>query len=219
MASMTRHLVRPDPGLALLFTPPFDRTPRDPGYIKGYPPGLRENGGQYSHAAMWAILAQTRLGDGDAAGALFALLNPINHALTPADAARYKVEPYVLAADVYSTPPHEGRGGWTWYTGSAAWMYRAGIEGLLGLTRDGPDLILDPCFPRAWPGVRLVVALTGGPLTITIRNPGGTGRVIVAACLDDVALRPQDGRLVLRPLPQSRELMVDLGGPAPRGPD
>ncbi|WP_223427175.1 GH36-type glycosyl hydrolase domain-containing protein [Tateyamaria pelophila] len=111
MASMTEHLVRPDLGLALLFTPPFDRAPVDPGYIKGYPPGLRENGGQYSHAAMWTILAQTRLGNGDAAGQLFAMLNPINHALTPDAADRYKVEPYVLAADVYSTAPHEGRGG------------------------------------------------------------------------------------------------------------
>ena len=139
MASMTEHLIRPDPGLALLFNPPFDHTPLDPGYIKGYPPGLRENGGQYSHAAMWAVLAQAKLGDGDAAHRLFALLNPINHALTAQDANRYKVEPYVVAADVYSTAPHAGRGGWTWYTGSAGWMYRAGIEGLLGLTpRRGP---------------------------------------------------------------------------------
>ncbi|HEX9859420.1 MAG TPA: glycosyl transferase, partial [Paracoccaceae bacterium] len=148
MASMANHLIRPDPGLALLFAPPFNATPQDPGYIKGYPPGLRENGGQYSHAAMWAVLAYARMGNGDAAGALFSMLNPINHALTPADADRYKVEPYVVAADVYSTARHIGRGGWTWYTGSAAWMYRAGIEGLLGLTRAGPDLILNPCFPK-----------------------------------------------------------------------
>ncbi len=143
MASMTEHLVRPDPGLALLFAPPFDRAPVDPGYIKGYPPGLRENGGQYSHAAMWAILAQTKLEKGDAAGQLFSMLNPINHALTPGAADRYKVEPYVIAADVYSTAPHEGRGGWTWYTGSAGWMYRAGVEGLLGLTRSGTNLVFE----------------------------------------------------------------------------
>ncbi len=133
MQSMTDRLIRPD--LALLFTPPFDHSMPDPGYIKGYPPGLRENGGQYSHAAMWAILAQAGLAMATRAGALFALLNPINHALTPAEAARYKVEPYVMAADVYSVAPHDGRGGWTWYTGSAAWMYRAGIEGLLGHQR------------------------------------------------------------------------------------
>jgi len=189
MASMTEHLVRPDPGLALLFSPPFDRTSLDPGYIKGYPPGLRENGGQYSHAAMWAILAHCRLGDGDAASALFALLNPINHALTQDAATRYKVEPYVLAADVYSVAPHEGRGGWTWYTGSAAWMYRAGIEGLLGLTREGPDLFLNPCFAKDWPQLRANVRLGSARLSITIHNPGQTGHGIQSATLNSV---PQD---------------------------
>ena len=188
MASMTEHLVRPDPGLALLFTPPFDRTPLDPGYIKGYPPGLRENGGQYSHAAMWAILAHTQLGDGDAAGRLFALLNPVNHALTPQAAERYKVEPYVIAADVYSTAPHEGRGGWTWYTGSAGWMYRAGIEGLLGLTRAGAVLRLNPCFPKLWPVLTAVVTLGPARFAITIVNTGGTGHGIAAADLDGTAL-------------------------------
>lgn len=188
MASMTEHLVRPDPGLALLFTPPFDRTPMDPGYIKGYPPGLRENGGQYSHAAMWAILAQAKLGDGDAAHRLFALLNPVNHALTPKDADRYKVEPYVVAADVYSTPPHAGRGGWTWYTGSAGWMYRAGIEGILGLTRAADTLRLDPCFPQAWPELVATVKLGGARYTITIRNPDRVGRGISSVDLDGTAL-------------------------------
>ncbi|MCB6179978.1 glycosyl transferase [Rhodobacter sp. Har01] len=184
MASMTEHLVRPDPGLALLFTPPFDETPLDPGYIKGYPPGLRENGGQYSHAAMWAVLAQARLGNGDAAGALFALLNPINHALTSRDAERYKVEPYVIAADVYSVAPHEGRGGWTWYTGSAGWMYRAGIEGLLGLTRAGTELKLNPCFPRAWPRLDATVTLGQSRLSISILNPNGSGQGIAAGHLN-----------------------------------
>src|SRR5690606_12264034 len=127
----------------LLFTPPFDKTPHNPGYIKGYPPGLRENGGQYSHAAMWAILAFAELGDGDRAASLFSLLNPINHARTAAAVERYKVEPYVVAADVYSVAPHTGRGGWTWYTGSAAWMYRAGIEGILGLRREGRALVIE----------------------------------------------------------------------------
>jgi len=210
MASMTEHLVRPDPGLALLFTPPFDTSPNDPGYIKGYPPGLRENGGQYSHAAMWAILAHAGLGDGDAAGALFAMLIPVNHALTPADAARYKVEPYVVAADVYSTAPHEGCGGWTWYTGSAAWMYRAGVEGLLGLTRAGPDIILNPCFPKDWPMVRVTVTIGEARLAITINNPGGTGHGVLSATLVGVALEPEDGRLRL-PLPAgAHELVVEL---------
>jgi cyclic beta-1,2-glucan synthetase len=188
MASMTEHLVRPDPGLALLFTPPFDRTPLDPGYIKGYPPGLRENGGQYSHAAMWAILAQAKLGDGDAAHDLFAMLNPINHALTPQDAARYKVEPYVVAADVYSTAPHAGRGGWTWYTGSAGWMYRAGVEGLLGLSRSGSILHINPCIPKAWPELTATITLGAARYTITICNPGGAGKGIRSAVLNGTPL-------------------------------
>lgn len=159
MASLDAHLVRRDEGLALLFTPPFDRTPLDPGYIKGYPPGLRENGGQYSHAAMWAVLAFAKLGDAEKAHALFALLNPINHALTQSDAERYKVEPYVVAADVYSVKPHSGRGGWTWYTGSAGWMYRAGMEGILGIRREGDMLIINPCLPPSWPGFDASIVL------------------------------------------------------------
>jgi cyclic beta-1,2-glucan synthetase len=176
MASVEAHLIRPDPGLALLFTPPFDRTPRDPGYIKGYPPGLRENGGQYSHAAMWAVMALARLGQGDRAAALFALLNPVNHARTPADAARYKAEPYVIAADVYSVAPHEGRAGWSWYTGTAGWMYRAGIEGIIGLTREGDTLVLDPRIPAVWPGFSVTIRHPQGVIGITVDNPQrGTG--------------------------------------------
>ena len=127
-------------------------TPQDPGYIKGYLPGVRENGGQYTHAAIWSVLAFAALGDGDKAGELFALLNPINHASTRAGVHRYKVEPYVVAADIYAEPPHVGRGGWTWYTGSAGWMYRAGIEWILGFRLRGTMLYLDPCIPRAWRG-------------------------------------------------------------------
>jgi cyclic beta-1,2-glucan synthetase len=217
MASTTEHLIRPDPGLALLFAPPFDATPLDPGYIKGYPPGLRENGGQYTHAAMWAILAHARMGDGDAAGRLFAMLNPINHALTPEDAARYKVEPYVVAADVYASAPHAGRGGWTWYTGSAAWMYRAGIEGLLGLTRAGGDLVLNPCFPKAWPRMSATVRIGGTRLAITIDNPGRTGHGIAAATLDDAPLDPVDGRLTFKLSGGSHRLAVALS-PSPSPP-
>ena len=215
MAAMAEHLIRPDPGLALLFTPPFDASSQDPGYIKGYPPGLRENGGQYSHAAMWAILAHAKGGDGDAAGSLFALLNPINHALTPQDADRYKVEPYVVAADVYSTAPHEGRGGWSWYTGSAAWMYRAGIEGLIGLTRAGDTLIVDPCFPKHWPQVKAQIKIGGARLSITIDNPNRSGRGIASVTLDGVAIPQEDG-IVCVPLAmqgggQSQALCVTLG--------
>ena len=211
MASMTEHLVRPDPGLALLFTPPFDRASVDPGYIKGYPPGLRENGGQYSHAAMWAILAQTRLGNGDAAGQLFAMLNPINHALTPGDADRYKVEPYVIAADVYSTAPHAGRGGWTWYTGSAGWMYRAGIEGLLGLNRAGATLVVNPCFPKAWPRLSATVSLGLSQIDITVLNSAGTGHGVVAAELDGTAIPVTISGVTLPLSDGQHELTVTLG--------
>lgn len=172
MASFARHLIRTDDGLALLFAPPFDKTPLDPGYIKGYPPGLRENGGQYSHAAMWAILAFAKLRAGENAHDLFALLNPINHARTPEEAERYKVEPYVVAADVYSVAPHTGRGGWTWYTGSAGWMHRAGVEGILGIRREGDVLLVDPCIPSAWPGFQATVRLGEAICRIELRALG-----------------------------------------------
>ncbi len=141
------QLVRPDAGLVLLFTPPFDHTPHDPGYIKGYPPGIRENGGQYTHAATWAVIAQAILGNGAQAAKLFSFLNPISHTSSRADVQRYKVEPYVVAADIYSVAPHVGRGGWTWYTGSASWMYRAGLEWILGFRVRAGKLLLTPSIP------------------------------------------------------------------------
>lgn len=211
MTSMVKHLVRADPGLALLFTPPFDRTPLDPGYIKGYPPGLRENGGQYSHAAMWAILALARLGDGDGAAGLFTLLNPVNHALTPEAADRYKVEPYVVAADVYSAEHLEGRGGWTWYTGSAAWMYRAGVEGLLGLTRRGQELRLAPCFPGAWPKVEATVTLGNARISIRILNPVGTGHGVVSAQMDGTDLAVTENGVALPLTDGDHTVTVVLG--------
>ena len=213
MASVDQHLIRTDPGLALLFTPPFDRTPRDPGYIKGYPPGLRENGGQYSHAAMWAILAHAKLGQGDKAAALFARLNPINHSRTPADALRYKAEPYVIAADVYSVPPHEGRAGWSWYTGSAGWMYRAGIEGILGLTREGDTLILDPALPPDWPTVALTIRHGHCKVRIEIVNPVGGGHGILLAEVNR-RLVPHSGGPFRLPLhPGAVHLRLTLGLP------
>ena len=123
----------------------------DPGYIKGYVPGVRENGGQYTHAVAWVILALARLGMGDEAMELFHMINPINHVRTPEDSERYRVEPYAIAADVYAHPMHVGRGGWTWYTGSAGWMYQAAIRGLLGVQRSGSTLRINPCIPAVWP--------------------------------------------------------------------
>ena len=150
MASVDEYLIRRGDGIVLLFTPPFDKGPLNPGYIKGYIPGVRENGGQYTHAAIWTIIAYAMLGDGDKVGELFALLNPINHAGTRAGLHKYKVEPYVAAGDVYSEPKHIGRGGWTWYTGSAGWMYRAALESMLGFHLKGETLTIAPCIPRSW---------------------------------------------------------------------
>ena len=150
MESVYEQLVRLEDELILLFTPPFQRTPRDPGYIKGYPPGIRENGGQYTHAALWAIWAFAQMGQGERAVNLFQLINPIYHTDTPEKAERYRVEPYVIAADVYSMAPYIGRGGWTWYTGSASWMYRLGTERILGLQRVADGLYIEPSIPDNW---------------------------------------------------------------------
>jgi cyclic beta-1,2-glucan synthetase len=155
MESVFTQLVRTEEDILLLFTPPFNRTPRDPGYIKGYPPGIRENGGQYTHAALWSIWAFAQLGQDDRATELFRLINPIYHADSLEDAERYKVEPYVIAADVYSVAPYQGRGGWTWYTGSASWMYRLGVEMLLGLQRTENSLKIEPHIPADWQGYQL----------------------------------------------------------------
>jgi cyclic beta-1,2-glucan synthetase len=198
MAAVEEQLIRRHDGLALLFTPPFDHTPVDVGYIKSYPPGLRENGGQYTHAATWTVIAWALRGEGDRAGELFAMLNPIRHALTAADAYRYKVEPYVVAADVYSAPGHVGRGGWTWYTGSAGWLYRAGLEWILGLRRHADELLLDPCIPRVWPGFELAVQHGSARYRIVVENPHHVARGIAAAEIDGAAIaeRPLRVRLV-----------------------
>ena len=171
MASLDQHLVRRDDRLILLLTPPFDHTTLEPGYIKGYVPGVRENGGEYTHAAAWVVLAFAALGDGDKAGELFSMLNPITHAATPAAVRLYKVEPYVIAGDVYGAPPHVGRGGWTWYTGAAGWVYRAGLEGLLGFRVRGTQLMLDPCIPSPWPGFSITYRYRATHYEITIENP------------------------------------------------
>ena len=175
MAAVEEYLVRRGDGLVLLFTPPFDRSDVDPGYIKGYLPGIRENGGQYTHGAIWSVLAFAALGDGDKAGDLFSILNPINHASTRAGVHRYKVEPYVMAADVYTEHPHVGRGGWTWYTGSAGWMYQAGVESILGFRLRGTTLLIDPCIPRAWPGYQIDFRSHTARYEIVVENPQEVG--------------------------------------------
>ena len=216
MASVVRHLILEDEQLALLFTPPFDRTLRDPGYIKAYPPGVRENGGQYTHAAAWSVMAFAALGDGDAAERLLGLLNPVNHALTRQAAQRYRVEPYVAAADVYAAPGHIGRGGWTWYTGSAAWLHRAGLESLLGLRREGQDLIVDPCIPRRWPGFEATVRTGRSRYRIVVENPAGVCRGVVTATLDGVAVAGRPARIALRDDERDHTLTLRLGMDATR---
>jgi cyclic beta-1,2-glucan synthetase len=208
MTSLEKHLIRPDDGLALLFTPPFDKTSHDPGYIKGYPPGLRENGGQYSHAAMWAILAFTKMREGNKAAALFSLLNPVNHARTPTEIDRYKVEPYVVAADVYSVPPHAGRGGWTWYTGSAGWMYRAGVEGILGICREGGFLVIDPCIPDTWPGFEATVTMDSTRYEIHVEAADELD--VTRAVLDGASLECRDGRVRVPLDAGSHKLLISL---------
>jgi cyclic beta-1,2-glucan synthetase len=198
MAALDDQLVHRGDRLALLFAPPFDKTPLDPGYIKGYPPGIRENGGQYTHAAAWSIMGFAALGQGDKAAELFALVNPINHTATRSGVLRYKVEPYVVAADVYSMPPHVGRGGWTWYTGSAGWLYRAGIESILGLRVQGESLLIDPCIPREWPGFDMTLRYRGAVYEIEVRNPKSTSRGVVGADLDGVAQPLVEGKARVR---------------------
>jgi cyclic beta-1,2-glucan synthetase len=184
MESADTHLVRRDVRLVLLLTPPFDRMTPSPGYIQGYVPGVRENGGQYTHAALWTVLGFAGLGDGDRAHELFSMINPLAHTATAADTAKYRAEPYVVAADVYSQPPHVGRGGWTWYTGSASWMYRVGIEGILGITLRRNALHIDPCIPAAWPGFEVAYRKPRVDYRIVIKNPGHVCRGVVRVELD-----------------------------------
>ncbi len=211
MASLDEHLVRRGDGLVLLLTPPFDRTPKDPGYIKGYLPGVRENGGQYTHAAIWAVMAFAALGDGDKAGELFAMLNPIHHADTRAGLQRYKVEPYVVAADVYGAGAQVGRGGWTWYTGSAAWMYRAGLESILGVRVRGDRLHLSPCIPATWPGFEVTLKHRSARYTIVVTNPNGAQRGVSGLTLDGVALDPVAAVVPLVDDGETHRVQVTLG--------
>jgi cyclic beta-1,2-glucan synthetase len=198
MSAVNAQLVSRSDGLVQLFTPPFDHTAHDPGYIKAYPPGIRENGGQYTHAAMWSTLAFALLGDGDRAAELFSILNPINHASTRAGIHRYKVEPYVACADVYSSAQHVGRGGWTWYTGSAGWMYRTAVEGILGIHLRGRVLVIDPCIPRAWAGFEFTFKCGSSRYRVAVENPTGVSRGVISATLDgrDIPSKPCEITLI-----------------------
>ena len=154
-----------------MLTPPFTEGTHDPGYIAGYVPGVRENGAQYTHAALWAVLATALHGDGERAYELFQMINPLTHTQSDEAVSKYRVEPYVVAADVYSAPSLLGRGGWTWYTGSASWMYRVGLENILGFTKIGDTLRIEPCVPRDWREFSITYRFGGTIYEIEVRNP------------------------------------------------
>jgi cyclic beta-1,2-glucan synthetase len=196
MESVNNLLVKQTQQMILLFTPPFDKTLHDPGYIKGYLPGVRENGGQYTHAAIWTAWAFAKLGQGDRAVELFHMLNPVSHADTPEKVTRYKVEPYVIAADIYSVAPHVGRGGWTWYTGSSGWMYRLGMEAILGISRVGDSLIINPCIPHDWNGFKVDYRFGSSHYKISVENPNRVNRGIQQITVDGKILPGNSIQLV-----------------------
>lgn len=209
MQAVAEQLIRPEDRLLLLFTPPFNKTQRDPGYIKGYLPGIRENGGQYTHAALWTIWAFAALGEGDQAEELFRLINPIYRADSQTKADHYKVEPYVIAADVYGVAPHVGRGGWTWYTGSSGWMYRLGVEALLGLRRTADAFWLEPRIPKTWPGYSLTYQAGQTRYRLEVQQtpdlPAGEQVVTLngAPCADGKVAWQNDG--------QAHQVLIRLG--------
>lgn len=211
LASVEEHLLRRADSLVLLLTPPFDRTALDPGYIRGYLPGIRENGGQYTHAGAWVAMAFAALRDGNKAAEIFSMLNPIHRTSSRAGVHRYKAEPYVFAADVYGAPPHVGRAGWTWYTGSAAWMYRLGLESILGIKLRAGAIELAPCIPSAWPSYSVRVRWQGATYVITVTNPDGVQSGIVRLGMDGVELDPVAARVPLANDGQVHEIGVTLG--------
>ncbi len=196
MNAVGERLIRPEARLIQLFDPPFDHSSLNPGYIKGYIPGVRENGGQYTHAAIWTTMAFALMGENDRAWELFGMLNPIRHGDTPEQIATYKVEPYVVAADVYGVAPHTGRGGWTWYTGSAGWMYRLLIETLIGIKREGDRLYLTPRLPKAWDNIKVHYRYHQTQYHITLVRASGDSSPNIRYYLDGQEL-PEDGGIPL----------------------
>jgi cyclic beta-1,2-glucan synthetase len=209
LRSLEENLVREADDLILLFTPPFDKTTADVGYVKAYPPGVRENGGQYTHAATWVAMAFARQGDGDKAVRLLRMLNPIEHTRDEKDCDRYKVEPYVMPGDVYSLAGHVGRGGWTWYTGAAAWTYRVWLEEVLGFQRRGDTLTINPVIPKDWPGFRLRYRFQNTIYRISVENPDHCSRGVILVELDGVAAA--DKIVTLRDDALLHEVRVVLG--------
>jgi cyclic beta-1,2-glucan synthetase len=220
MAAAERELVDEEAGLIRLLTPAFRDTPHDPGYIKGYVAGVRENGGQYTHAALWFVRALAELDRRDRAAKLLAMLSPVSRTRTAAMVARYRTEPYVIAADMYGEPPHVGRGGWSWYTGSAGWMLRVAVESVLGLTlSEGRTLVLRPRVPDEWPAFRIAWRVPGSRerYEFHVTNPRGSGTEVVSAKLDGASLPIARGALRL-PLAEdgaTHRVEVELGPASP----
>ncbi len=197
MEAVEQYLVKKDDGLIMLLTPPFDEGNLEPGYIKGYLPGVRENGGQYTHAAIWVIMAYALMGNGTKAWELFEMLNPINHSNTVLEASRYKAEPYVMAADVYAVPPHTGRGGWTWYTGASGWMYNVGIQQILGFKKKCGRIVFEPCIPKDWPEYSIKYTHNKGTVyNIAIKNPNRVSSGTVTIALDGKTIEGSEISLV-----------------------
>jgi cyclic beta-1,2-glucan synthetase len=209
MTSLQDRLVRHSERLIMLLDPPFELGLCDPGYIKGYLPGIRENGAQYTHAAVWVVQAMTLLGQGRLAHGLFTILNPICHSQSQEQVNHYKVEPYVLAGDVYSQPPHTGRGGWTWYTGSAAWLYRVGLESILGIRRWGNSLTLNPCIPPDWERYEVAYRFRSTRYQIVVENPQNREQGVTNVWLDGKAI--EDARISLADDQKEHQVRVVIG--------
>jgi len=184
MAAVNQRLVKKDAQLIQLLAPPFDKSELEPGYIKGYVPGVRENGGQYTHAAIWTTMAFAMMGDRERAWELFAMLNPVNHSSQAEDIERYKVEPYVMSADIYAAPPHTGRGGWTWYTGAAGLMYRLSVETLLGLQLEVDHLRIAPCIPAHWKSYKIRYRYRETFYHITVKRIGESVEHVIRVTVD-----------------------------------
>ena len=212
--SAYEQLVLKDENLILLLAPPFDRSEKNPGYIKGYPPGVRENGGQYTHAALWLVMALCRRGEGDRAVSLLRMLNPIERARDPEAVERYRVEPYVAAGDVYRLPERVGQGGWTWYTGSAAWMYRVWIEEVLGMKIRGQALVIDPVIPSGWKKFSIRYRRGEAIYDIVIENPEGASRGVAWVEMD--GRRLEKSLIPLEEISIKHKVVVRMGKGAPR---
>ncbi len=210
MAAVDEQLVRRDEGgRILLFTPAFDKGKLHPGYVKGYVPGIRENGGQYTHAATWVVQAAAVLGQGGRAKEYFDLLSPVRHTATPEKVARYRVEPYVVVADIYGEPPHTGRGGWTWYTGSGSWLYRVAVESILGFRRQGDRLIVDPSIPKDWKSFTITYRHGSTTYRITVENPRGVEHGVSEVAVDGQKRESKD--IALADDGKTHEVRVVLG--------